>query len=362
MEHSAVACRDRCLDAYEKGDCALALELVDQGLARYDDYPDLYFLKGLMLQELSLLPQAAACFSRCTRFRQIPAGYDSWEGITGYPSLFPLAEISARIGAVEAAAEFLQQAWAEGKDLASRFDDLDRFARLLHKRGLEPAAIAALLQERLPLDDMAVARMLYRMGEVAAALARVEQAADRPTLLLKGFCLLALGRHEEAEKAFQWIPLDSPSGMEALIGRLICLWRSAAVHPLAITKLLGEYAADRGHLMVAKELLRSVLEEGADAPAAAAAHACLCRVKAARGDAEAAFTHSLAAMRLAPENSACAKAAVEQALPQCRTLVAAALAEEGESAVLRHTAIQLLSTQCQIRRLREAPVHGDENA
>ncbi|MBM7866457.1 hypothetical protein GTO89_06855 [Heliobacterium gestii] len=359
MEQSAVECRDGCLAAYARGDCALALELVDQGLARYDDYPDLYFLKGTFLQALGLLPQAAASFSRCARIRQIPPGYPSWDGITGYPALYRLAELTARIGAVDDALAVLQQAWAARRD--PPFDDLARFARHLGDRGLEAPAIAGLLQQRLALDDAAAARLLCRLGDYGAALHRLGQNTAAPAKLCRGFCHLALGQDEEAETELAGIPFDSPSGGKALIGRLIGLSRRALVPPLAIIRLLGEYAAAQGHLAVARERLSFVLAEGADPSTAAAIHACLGRLEDAWGDGDAAFLHGLSALRLAPEQREWAAAAVEQALTQCRRLVADALTDEGESADLRHTAVQLLSTHLQIRRVREAPVDADKN-
>src|SRR5208337_2205423 len=77
------------------GDFEQALNLIDEGLACFPDYPDLYFIKGELFFDLNLMAQAKDSFLKCLRFRTRPE-YVTTDGVTGHLALQNLAEVCAR--------------------------------------------------------------------------------------------------------------------------------------------------------------------------------------------------------------------------------------------------------------------------
>ncbi|MGC7846473.1 glycosyltransferase [Desulforudis sp. 1088] len=213
--------RNYALCLSDMGEQAKALEIADRALAFFPDYPDLYFLKGQIFWDLGMLPEAKACFLKCTHFTQVPPEYITTEGVTGRLAFANLAEVCARRGDIDAAVEFILKAAKEDRS----YRVFARLCALLKEQKQTGAETAAFLK-KAGLDSRAVVRLLFDVGEFASCLAELEAqpVPDPGTLLLQGKCLIRLGRYAEAAEMLNRIPPGSPAAAKALPEQCLARW------------------------------------------------------------------------------------------------------------------------------------------
>lgn len=219
---AAALCRNYGICLYEQGDYAAALELLDEGLAHFPDYPDLYFLQGQIFWDLGMLSQARTSFAKCTRFRKAPPEYTTLEGVTSFLALENLTEVSAREGEYAAAVNYLVAAIRE-KPSERLFSRLTFLLRQDGRRGDE---IAAFLAEKCGLDPWRVANLLFEAGEFAACLGVIDAHAlpETAARLLRAKCLIRLERYHEAIAAMAAMASDADHALEVLKLTCICRW------------------------------------------------------------------------------------------------------------------------------------------
>jgi len=195
------------------GDFEQALSLIDEGLAYFPDYPDLYFIKGELFFDLHLMTQAKDSFLKCLRFRTSPE-YVTTEGVTGYLALQNLAEVSARQQDLDGAVAYLEQA------LRIRPADalFAQLYSLMRQKGLTEGEVATYLENGFHLDRPVIARLL--LDEKKAAYGRedlqhLEKAlhggsATAGVYYLLGTACANLDRHEQAFVHFAQAGLQEP--------------------------------------------------------------------------------------------------------------------------------------------------------
>jgi glycosyltransferase involved in cell wall biosynthesis len=155
------------------GDFEQALHLIDEGLAYFPDYPDLYFIKGELLFDLNMMAQAKESFLKCLRFHTRPE-YVTTEGVTGHLALQNLAEICTRQQDLAAAVAYLEQ--------ALRIRPADKlFAQLcslMKQKGLAEGEVATYLETSFHLDHAAIARLLFDIKEAGYSREDLRQLED----------------------------------------------------------------------------------------------------------------------------------------------------------------------------------------
>lgn len=117
----------------EIGEYERALNILDEGIAYYCDYPDLYFLKGEIFYEVGLLDESKKYFEKCTRFKKVPYRYTTMKGITNYMPYINIADILELKGDYNRALEYLIKALKEN----TTEDVYLRIYKLLNKVNIE---------------------------------------------------------------------------------------------------------------------------------------------------------------------------------------------------------------------------------
>jgi GT2 family glycosyltransferase/tetratricopeptide (TPR) repeat protein len=188
------------------GDYEQALNLVDEGLACWPDYPDLYFIKGQLCWDLNLMAQAKASFLKCLRFRQTLPGYITTEGVTGCLALENLSEVCAREKNFDEAVTYLEQVLR----IRPTHELFVRLCSLLQQKGLDGDRVAAYLEESFRLDNTAIARVLSDIKEERILRLALEA-------LLDGDCDPSLAAAPgEARQALENYVLEAGYSREAL--------------------------------------------------------------------------------------------------------------------------------------------------
>lgn len=102
--------RDYAVCLVAMGQLTNALQVIESGLACYQDYADLYFLRGEIFYDCGLMDQAASSFKQCMLFKMDNSSYVTIAGVNSYLALENLAEISELLNDREAALDLTRQA------------------------------------------------------------------------------------------------------------------------------------------------------------------------------------------------------------------------------------------------------------
>ena len=185
------------------------MNLLDEGLAYFPDYPDLYFIRGQLCWDLNLLAQAKANFLKCLRFRQTRPEYGVTEGITGHLALQNLSEVCAREHNFEEAAAYLEQVLR----IRPTYGLFARFCSLLQQKGLDGGQVAAYLEDSFHLDRLTIDRLLSDLREDALradykreALQQLENSLHGGTTTAGVYCLLGTA-YAEPRQARPGLPV-----------------------------------------------------------------------------------------------------------------------------------------------------------
>jgi len=346
----------RCL--FELGDFTGCLKLLEEGLGHFPDYPDLHFHKGRLYEELGLWREAEACFTTCTGYQSVPAGYTTVEGITGYLSQERLAETAWKRGDLEEAARRLAEACRyHGARHLRR-----RLGLLLRQAGLAGCQLRQALAGYLEGEDLV--HLLFDLGEYEACLA--EASAD--SVILRAACLNRTGRPAEAlellaacagggpgkarEKELAELLLGVSRPGEAQAGELVveaalAMWLSGERE--RALDLAGRKYGEKARCELAARTL------AADRPETAVEI-----LAGTQGETACPFLLGRALAQLGRHREACAcflsagdtyvRAALEQALNHCQMLVRDLLQVEERNAALQMELFRLASRRKKLAR------------
>ncbi|HUW64247.1 MAG TPA: glycosyltransferase [Spirochaetia bacterium] len=374
--------RNYALCLYELGEFTDCLKLLDEGLGHFPAYPDLHFLKGRLFFELGLLAQARACLQACTGFRHVPPEYPTMEGITSYLSEENLAGVALKGDDPDMALEHLGAAYSMRRSYSVAL----RLALVLKQKGLSRAGLRQALTGRFDLDDPAMARLFYDLGEYEACLEHLAGSDGQPAFsLLRARCLTRLGQPDaalklldqlsgtgvdpaEAERevwlagwlrgAEQAAPTEEAADEEnaALIEEVAYAAWIRGEHERALS-LAAAVAGEKARLRLAGYALghnqpvvvETLLAE--EAPGAAGSYlkgqAC-----AERGRHREAFLHYVEAAGDRGKEKMCYLRALEEVIIQCQLMVLQLLNVEGPNGVLQLELFRLASRQKKLGRYK----------
>jgi glycosyltransferase involved in cell wall biosynthesis len=155
------------------GDFEQALNLINDGLACFPDYPDLYFIKGELLFDLNLMTQAKNNFLKCLHFQTLPQ-YVTTEGVTGHLALQNLAEVCTRQQELDAAVSYLEQTLR----IRPSYELFAQLCSLKKQKGLDERELATYLENSFHLDHREIARLLLDIKEAGYHQADIQQLED----------------------------------------------------------------------------------------------------------------------------------------------------------------------------------------
>lgn len=223
--------RNYGLCLHDLGEYATAMDVLEQGLSLFPDYPDLYFVKGQVFWEIGFLSEAERCFKKCTRFRRVPPEYTTMEGVTTDLAWENLAEVYAKQGRPGEAVEALARVGGGGVRSAPRSRRLIRKAcGFLRQAGVEGPALARRVAESFGAGGRPAVDVLFEAGDAAAALAALgcDLPDDPPR---RARCLMKLERFAQAWDV--WMAYRGRSGdggspppldSDQLVDACLCAW------------------------------------------------------------------------------------------------------------------------------------------
>lgn len=207
------------LDHYED-----ALSLLNEGLAYYPDYPDLYYLKGQIFTALHLYNYAQQCFENCLKFTNVNPGYVSTYGVESFLSLEYLADICSYRQNWSKALEYQLLAVCTGAKSNISARRLALLTRQIYKKNSD---LYSFLQENLPhLRRQEMLNILFTTGCYDLVLQELEviEGNNPRDFLLGAKAQMHLKNWEGAEGYLQLelIPNNNTDYKEAQVLGFIC--------------------------------------------------------------------------------------------------------------------------------------------
>jgi glycosyltransferase involved in cell wall biosynthesis len=235
------------------GDFEQALNLINDGLACFPDYPDLYFIKGELLFDLNLIAQAKDSFLKCLRFHTRPE-YVTTEGVTGHLALQNLAEVCARQQDLDEAVSYLEQALR----IRPTYELFAQLYSLMRQKGFDEGELATYLENSFHLDHREIARLLLDIQEAGYNRADIQQLEDAlhsgiataGVYYLLGTACANLGRPGQAFVYFAQAGLQEPGNELYAACALEQLASQCLLH---ITRMLD---LENGPVELRKEMFR----------------------------------------------------------------------------------------------------------
>lgn len=207
---------------FDLGQYEDALNLLNEGIAQYPDYPDLYYLQGQIYVALKLFNEAKNCFNRCLKFTKVNPEYISTHGVTNYLSYEYLADISMYQQNWPKALDYQLKAAENGAKTLKSMERIAFFAKENFKDNERTwQFLAEIFKE---LDPDAIIKILFNINcyELVIKEFTKLQQPEAELIILGAKACMYLKDWQSAEKYLIKISSDSPYYQEALILGFIC--------------------------------------------------------------------------------------------------------------------------------------------
>jgi tetratricopeptide (TPR) repeat protein len=219
---ASILYRNYCICLIEIGEFSQALKLLDKGLTYFNDYPDLYFLKGQIHGNLGLLQKAKKYFLRCIQFEKIPFFYTTTTGVTSYIGLENLAGIFAKEKNYSKALTYLT------KSIKSKlsYDKLLKLCIYLQQNNYNGAEIIDYIENNFnQCNEHIIAQLLLDCGEINTCIKYINKTQKTGEfLLIQAKALIANKSFKKAEKILINYIQYNELNKEALKQLCICSW------------------------------------------------------------------------------------------------------------------------------------------
>jgi glycosyltransferase involved in cell wall biosynthesis len=156
--------------------------IIDEGIKKYSDYPDLYYMRGLYCAKIGELPQAIVDLIRCLIMDQRPFPdhkvYVTEDGVTNYKAFYELGRIFERMEKREEALT------AYARSLQSKPLHLGVMEKLKRQFG-EKEELLSFLEQRVlgehknELDRLAYAHYFLEQGDITLAFSLLENLNNK---------------------------------------------------------------------------------------------------------------------------------------------------------------------------------------
>jgi len=261
--------RNYTITLMDYGEYDGALHIVEEGIAHFPDYPDLYFLKGNIMMELGMLNEAQKCFEQCLVFKKINPKYPTTEGVQHYLSHENLSHIFEQMSNLERAVEY--QVKSLKFNNSYRMDSFLRLGRLLKQHVKKGEEILAYLLQHFDGNDFKegyLPLILYEIGEYRLCTDVINQFKENPALInLKAQALLRLGMFKKAKLILAKLPKSFSKYKESLLLQCICDWmQTPPVNAKKQAEIL--YACDLALAQCCRLLNNHFLSSAGNTPAA----------------------------------------------------------------------------------------------
>lgn len=224
--YAPVFFRNYTIALMDYGEYDRALQTVQEGIAHFPDYPDLYFLKGDIMMGLGMLMEAQKCFEQCLAFKKINPQYPTTEGVLHYLPLENLSHVFEYMSDLEKA--IACQVKSLKINNANSMNSFLRLGRLLKRRMKEGEKIVSYLLEQFTSTSFKkdyLPFILFDIGEYQLCIYVINDNEETPALThLKARALLRSGRFKEAKSTLGKLPESFPKFQKSLWQQCICDW------------------------------------------------------------------------------------------------------------------------------------------
>ncbi|WP_156779617.1 glycosyltransferase family 2 protein [Desulforamulus reducens] len=203
------------------GEYETFLNLLQEGLSLFPDYPDLYFLQGQVYTDLKLYVAAEDSFLQCLRFTKVNPNYISTTGVTNYLACEQLADIYCYLQQWNKALDYQLRAVNSG---AKTYAAAQRLAQIASQHFLSPEETFSFLQNNLThLKHLDLIKLLFKINEHRLFLQKLESIPQpTPGILLLGIkSCLYLRDWSKIKRLISQIPPGSKELEEARL--LVCI-------------------------------------------------------------------------------------------------------------------------------------------
>jgi tetratricopeptide (TPR) repeat protein len=219
--------RSLALTFYELGQYEESVMMIDSGLSYFPDYPDLYYLNGLIQFQQKNYKRANQAFLTVLAMSDPPLHYASADGVRGFRALYQLGRISEAHRNDETALEYYTRSCRQNPNFTPALHGL---IRLLQPER-DPEGCRACLEQTgitaKPGGLICLADALFENSAYSLAL-KYYESGDGPentgttVKIRKAVCLI---QQREFGKALALLETVSPSDAEypvAVFNRLFC--------------------------------------------------------------------------------------------------------------------------------------------
>ncbi|MBC8014610.1 MAG: glycosyltransferase [Sporomusaceae bacterium] len=213
--------------AYKKvQELRLALHALQQGLALFPDYADLYHLGGITHYELREYGLAYEYFQKAVQAPKQPVHYASFYGMQGYRSYYYLGEIAEKFCNEEAALGYYIDSLRDNNNFTAA---LNRIIPILQPRSdpdYAQYAINKICDLSLPQARLLIGSLMFNHSAYTAALTYFEvvphELFTTQFILHKAICLIQLRRSAEAVDLLDSISEEDTVAFDAQFNQLLC--------------------------------------------------------------------------------------------------------------------------------------------
>lgn len=216
------------LAQYGAGNPAAALAAVQQGVALFPDYADLYYFGGVVHYELRDYGMAYDCFQKALQAPPQPIQYASFYGVQGCRSYYYLGQIAERFCNEEEALRYYIASIRDDSNFTAAIDNMVRILQPRTDPDYAKYAIGRICDFSLPQAKLLIGNLLFKHSAYAAALEYFEEVSSEfstsQLTLYKAICLIQQRRSLEALYLLDSIKAEDSLFPYAKLNKLICFW------------------------------------------------------------------------------------------------------------------------------------------
>lgn len=213
---------------YGANDLVAALKAVQQGMALFPDYADLYYFGGVIHYQLRDYGLAYDYFQKALQAPQQSVHYASFYGIQGCRSYYYLGQIAEKFCNEEEALRYYIASLRDNGNFTSAIDSVIRILQPRTDPDYAKYAIGKICDFSLPRAKLLIGNLLFKHSAYAAALEYFEEVSDEISTsqltLCKAICLIQQRRSLEALYLLDSIGAEDNLFPYAKLNKLICFW------------------------------------------------------------------------------------------------------------------------------------------
>lgn len=228
VSYGAKLMRYILLSYYGINELSAALQAVQQGLALFPDYADLYHFGGVICYQLQEYNAAYEYFHKALQSPPQPVHYASFCGMQGCRSYYYLGQIAEKFCNGEEALGYYIKALQDTSNFTAALASLIPILQPRSDPAYAKFAIDKVCDSSVPQAKLLIGELLFACRAYGVALSYLGDLPllfRTPQLILRqAICLMQEGRSLEALHLLDGIGPEEPLAPHAKLNKLLCFW------------------------------------------------------------------------------------------------------------------------------------------